>query len=112
MMWHGSKQCCSSLCHPTEADKREHVQMHLNARPADRHIVFHRATFVSLPTKQVASMPNQHEELDMHDGNFSLFNRSQRTNFVPSLLLIAGAGMVGSAFLLPIITTLILEFIK
>lgn len=111
-MWHGSKQCCSSLCHSTEADKREHVQLHLNARPADRHIVSHRATLLSLLTKQVASMPNQHEELDMHDGNFSLLNRTQKTNFVPSLLLIAGTGMTGLAFLLPIFTTLVREFFK
>lgn len=111
-MWHGSKECCSSLSHPTEADKRELVQLHLNARPADRHIVFHRTTFLSLLTKQVASMPNRHEELDMHNGNFSLLNRSKKTSFVPSLLLIAGAGLAGLAFLLPILTTLVWEFIK
>lgn len=107
MMWRGSRQSCSSLCHSTEADKRENVQSQQNTRPADRPIVLSRTTPASWLKQTLASMPIRHEELDMKHSNFSLLNRRKKQDFVTGLLLVATVTIAGLAFMLPVLTVLI-----
>lgn len=112
MEWHGTKQGCSSLFHSTKADKLKTTERKQYFCPADRPIVFHRATPSSLLTEITASMPNRHEELDMNNNNFSLLNRPKKTEYVTGLLLVASVTIAGMAFILPLLTVLIGGFTR